>query len=98
MSMIRFGQRLAAVVAGSLLLLSVVGALPVAAKGHTWSHRDAHVCARPGPDQAQCTAIARAFYVDGQESATRTKAALKVTAAAAQPSTSTGRTSGPRTA
>ncbi len=82
--MISFGQRLAAVVATSLLLLSVVGASPVAAKPPSWSHKDAHVCAKPGPDQASCDAIARSFYVDGQESATPTKSSLKVTAAAAQ--------------
>ena len=84
MSMIAFGQRLAAIVAGALLLFSVAGALPVAAKAPTWSHRDAHVCAQPGPNQARCDAIARTFYVDGQVSTTRTKSALKVTAAAAQ--------------
>ena len=74
--MIRFGQRVAAIVAGALLLFSVVGALPAAAKAPSWSHKDAHVCGRPGPDQVRCTAIARAFYVDGQETATRTKKAL----------------------
>jgi hypothetical protein len=83
MSMFRFGQRLAVIVAGALLLFSVVGALPVAAKAPSWSHKDAHVCAQPGPDQARCTAIARAFYRDGTEAATPTKASLAVTAAAA---------------
>ena len=84
MSMIRSGQRLAAIVAGALLLFSVVGALPVTAKDTSWSHKDSHVCAQPGPDQARCTAIARAFYRDGTEVPTRTKADLAVTAAAAQ--------------
>ena len=63
--MIRFGQRLAAVVAGSLLLLSVIGAAPAAAKAPSWSHKDAHVCGQPGAGQARCTSVARAFYVDG---------------------------------
>ncbi len=81
--MISFGQRLATVVATSLLLLSVVGASPVAAKAPAWSHKDSHVCGQSGPDQASCTAIARTFYVDGRESPARTKAALKDAAAAA---------------
>jgi hypothetical protein len=82
--MISFGQRLAAVAAASLFLLSVVAASPVAAKPPSWSHRDAHVCAQPGAGQARCNAIARAFYLDGHETATKTKSSLKVTAAAAQ--------------
>ncbi|HEV8402947.1 MAG TPA: hypothetical protein VGQ31_07910 [Candidatus Limnocylindrales bacterium] len=84
MSKIRSGQRLAAFVAGALLLFSVVGALPVAAKAPAWSHRDSQVCSQPGPDQARCTAIARSFFVDGHEVVSRTKAALDVTTAAAQ--------------
>ena len=82
--MITFGQRLAAVVATSLLLLSVVGASPVAAKGPTWSHEDAHVCAQAGAGPGECTAIARAFYVDGRSPRPGRKTALKDTAAAAQ--------------
>src|SRR4051812_20322055 len=84
--MIRFGHRVAAVAGAALLLLSLVGAVPAAAKAPSWSHKDAHVCGRPGPDQARCMAIARAFYVDGQQASTRTKSALKTTAAAAQAS------------
>src|SRR6478735_1131050 len=62
-SMIR-SSRIAAVIAGCLLLLSVVAA-PVAAKPPSWSHHDAHVCGQPGEGQASCTAIARTFYKDG---------------------------------
>ena len=46
--MIRFGQRVAAVAAGALLLFSVVGALPAAAKAPSWSHKDANVCGQTG--------------------------------------------------
>src|SRR6478736_4416462 len=52
-SMIR-SSRLAAVIAGCLLLLSVVAA-PVVAKPPSWSHHDAHVCGQPGEGQASCT-------------------------------------------
>jgi len=82
--MITFGQRLAAVVAGSLLLLSVVGAAPAAAKAPSWSHRDAHVCGQPGAGKAHCTSVARSFYVDGHPYQTRTKKALADAAAAAR--------------
>src|SRR4051812_4453157 len=81
--MIRFGQRCAAVVAGALLLFTLIGAVPAAAKAPTWSHKDAHVCGQPGHARAHCTAIARTFYVDGQEAVTKTKSDLKRTAAAA---------------
>ena len=84
MSMITFGQRLAAVVAASLLLLSVVGAPPAAARAPSWSHRDAHVCGQPGAGQARCTSVARAFYLDGREYQARTESELATAAAATQ--------------
>jgi len=84
MSMITFGQRLAAVVAASLLLLSVVGAPPAAARAPSWSHRDAHVCGQPGAGQARCTSVARAFYLDGREYQARTESDFAAAAAATQ--------------
>src|SRR3954452_13005781 len=89
--MIRFGQRSAAVVAGALLLFTLIGALPAAAAAPTWSHKDAHVCGQPGQAHVRCQAIARAFYLDGQEVPTRSKSALKQTAAAAGVSYQTGK-------
>ena len=83
MSMITFGQRLAAVAAASLLL-SVVGAPPAAARAPSWSHRDAHVCGQAGAGQARCTSVARAFYLDGVEFDARTASDLATAAAAAQ--------------
>ncbi len=88
--MIRFGQRLAAVVAGSLLLLSLIGAAPAAAKAPSWSHKDAHVCGQPGAGQARCTSIARSFYVDGHAYHATSKVALASAAAADQVSYVTG--------
>ena len=52
--MISLGQRLAAVVAVSVLLLAL-GAAGAAAKPPSWSHRDAHVCAKPGRARRRCT-------------------------------------------
>ena len=83
MSMNTVGQRLAAVVAASLLL-SVVGAPPAAARAPSWSHRDAHVCGQAGAGQARCTSVARAFYLDGVEFDARTASDLATAAAAAQ--------------
>ena len=90
MSMIRFGQRRAAVAAAALFVLSVVGASPAAAGAPSWSHRDAQVCARPGAGQVRCTAIARAFYLDGRAYQARTESALAGAAAAAQSTYYTG--------
>ncbi|HEY5516610.1 MAG TPA: hypothetical protein VIK12_10440 [Pengzhenrongella sp.] len=84
MSMNTVGQRLAAVAAASLLLLSVVGAPPAAARAPSWSHRDAHVCGQAGAGQARCTSVARAFYLDGVEFDARTASDLATAAAAAQ--------------
>ncbi len=82
--MTTLGRRLAALVAASLLLLSAVGATTAAARSPIWSHRDTEVCGRPGPGQARCTAIARAFYLDGRAYPVRTRSALAAAAAAAQ--------------
>ena len=81
--MISFGQRLAAIVATALLLLSVVGAASAAASVPSWSHRDAHVCGQPGPGQAHCTSVARTFFLDGRAYQARTESALADAAAAA---------------
>ncbi len=81
--MIRFGQRLAAVLA-ALVLLSVVVAAPVSAKPPTWSHKDAAVCQQQGGGHAGCTSVARAFYVDGAKYHAKTKGDLARAAAAAQ--------------
>ncbi len=88
------GQRLAAVAAAfsllSAFLLSAVGAPPVAAGTQSWSHRDARVCGQAGAGQAQCTAIARAFYQGGVGYGARTRADLAAAAAAAQATYYTG--------
>ena len=84
MSMIRFGRRLAAVVAAALLILSVVGVAPVLARAPSWSHRDARVCGQPAAGQARCTAVARAFYQSGRMYQARTESDLARAAAAAQ--------------
>src|SRR4051812_45649611 len=81
--MIRFGQRLAAVVA-ALVLLSVAVAAPVSAKPPTWSHKDAAVCPPQSHGQAGCTSVARTFYVDGAKYHARTMGDLARAAAAAQ--------------
>ena len=86
--MIRFGQRLAAAVAASFLLLSVVGAAPAAARAPSsgWSHRDARVCRQPAAGQARCLAIARSFYRDGRKLKARTTSRLAAVTAAAEAS------------
>ncbi len=88
------GQRLAAVAAAlsllSAFLLSAVGAPPAAAGTQSWSHRDARVCGQAGAGQAQCTAIARAFYQGGVEFQARTRSDLAAAAAAAQATYYTG--------
>ena len=84
MSLITSGRRLAAAVATSLLLLSVVGAPAASARSSSWSHRDAHVCAQPGAGQVRCTSVAREFYRNGRTYQSRSESALAAAAAAAQ--------------
>ncbi len=84
MSVIRFGRRLAAVVAAALLILAVVGVAPALARAPSWSHRDARVCSQPAAGQARCTALARAFYQSGRLYQARTEGDLARAAAAAQ--------------
>ncbi|MFI5042168.1 MAG: peptidase S8, partial [Acidimicrobiales bacterium] len=84
MSLITSGRRLAAAVATSLLLLSVVGAPAASARSSSWSHRDAQVCAQPGAGQVRCTSVAREFYRNGRTYQARSESALATAAAAAQ--------------
>jgi hypothetical protein len=83
--MIRFGQRLGAIVA-SLLLVAALGAPPAVARTPSWSHRDAHVCGQPGAGKVRCTSVARAFYLDGREYQAARESDLAAAAAAAQAS------------
>ncbi len=83
MSMMRFGQRLAAVVA-AFVLLTAIGAGPAIAKGPTWSHRDAAVCGAQAAGHARCASIARALYVDGDRFQAKSKSDIARAAAAAQ--------------
>jgi hypothetical protein len=82
MSVIKFGQRPAAVAAAVFFVMSVVGASPAIAQAPAWSHRDAQVCARPGPARARCTAVARTFYRDGRVYRAPNRSALAAAAAA----------------
>ena len=79
----RLGRRLAAIIAASTLVF-VLGAAPAVAQPPTWSHRDAHVCAKPGAGQARCTSIARTFYLDGRPYQARTESDLDRVAPQAQ--------------
>ena len=82
--MISLGRRLATVVSVSVLVFAL-GAAGAAAKPPTWSHRDAHVCAKAGSGQARCTSLARTFYVDGRAYHARNEADLARVAAEVQP-------------
>jgi hypothetical protein len=69
MALKTFGRRYGAVVAiaamVSLLVAPSAAALTDPAAGHSWSHRDAHVCSPSAGGQAACTSIARVLYRDG---------------------------------
>ena len=79
----RLGRRLAAIVAASTLMFAL-GAAPATAQPPSWSHKDAHVCAKPGDGQARCTSVARTFYLDGRPYLARTESDLDRAAAQAQ--------------
>jgi subtilase family serine protease len=69
MALKTFGRRYGVVVAiaamVSLLVAPSAAALTDPAAGHSWSHRDAHVCSPSAGGQAACTSIARVLYRDG---------------------------------
>jgi hypothetical protein len=86
MAIIAFGRRLAVVLAASFILLLAAGAAPATARAPIWSHRDARVCSESATGRAQCTAIARSFYLGGSQVGARTEGDLARAAAAAQTS------------
>ena len=69
MALKTFGRRYGALVAVaamvSLLAAPSAAALSDPAAGHSWSHRDSHVCSPSAGGQAACTSIARVLYRDG---------------------------------